>query len=131
MKEWLLERRLTLLIVGIAVPLLGALSFWRLVRRDWQFWLACYVVSFPAGVFITWVRQRGREYWDRLGTRKRMLLRSAVIAILWFLVVLEYHNSSDRFFLASFSTVVVVLLWSGYALFSWLMDTIAARIRGR
>src|SRR5262249_26338250 len=105
MKEWFLQRRLMLLMVGIGVPLLGALSFWSVIRQNWQFWLACYVVGFPAALFVTWVRQHGREYWDSLGTRKRMLLRCAVIAILWFLLVLENH---DRF-LATVITVGVVL----------------------
>lgn len=118
-------------MVGVAVPFLIALCFWSVVRQDWQFWLACYVVGFPAGVFAIWIRQIGREYWVRLESSTRMMLRTVAMVILWFLLALQNHDRSDRFFIATFITVAVALFWGGYALFSRVMDAFVARIRGR
>lgn len=131
MKTWLRERRLTLLLVGVGVPALSVLSFRSLNESEWPFWLACFVIGFPAGIFYIWARQRGRDVWERLERPQRILLRCVAIAVLWCLLVLLEHDRSDRLILASSMTALVVLFWGGYMLFSRTVDTVWSRIRRR
>ena len=78
MKEWLRDRRLTLWVVGIVVPLLTVLCFWSTIHPGWPFWLACYIVGLPAGIAVMWVRHRGDEFWSQL--EKRQLQRFRAMA---------------------------------------------------
>lgn len=74
MNGWLRERRFTLLVVGVAVPLIAAISFWSVIRPHWPFWLACYILGLPAGIVVTW----GVNAYSRFG-----LVSRSVIAYSW------------------------------------------------
>lgn len=131
MKEWLRERRLTLLLVGVAVPLMIAVSFWNVIRPDWPSWLACYLVGFPAAIAGIWVFQRGGIFWARLKTRQRVLLRCLAVAALWSLLVLSAQNRSHRFLEASATTAAALLLWGVYTVFCHVIDRVLSRVRRR
>jgi hypothetical protein len=129
MIQWLRERRFMLLFVGVAVPLMFAIGFWRVIRPDWPFWVACYVVGFPGGVLVAWGRQRLSGSWTRLRKPQRILLRCLAVAALWSWLVLLPDNRSDRFLDATAITTAVLLLWGGYAVFSRVIDRLWLRIR--
>jgi hypothetical protein len=131
MKEWLLERRFVILVVGVGVPLMFTVVFWSDVRPNWPFWLACYLVGLPAGIIVTWGRQRVREFWARLETRQRVLLRCLAVAAIWTITFLQSDDWSDRFFTATAVSVILVVLWGSYAVFSHLMDKVLSRARKR
>ena len=118
-----------LLFVGVAVPLMFAIGFWRVIRPDWPFWVACYVVGFPGGVLVAWGRQRLSGSWTRLRKPQRILLRCLAVAALWSWLVLLPDNRSDRFLDATAITTAVLLLWGGYAVFSRVIDRLWLRIR--
>jgi len=130
-KEWLRDRRFTLWLVGIAVPLMIGLCFWSTVRPDWPFWVACYIIGLPAGIAVVWVRFKGREFWARLEMRQRILLRCLFVLTIWSLVFLQSSNRSGRFLWATVITVVIVLFRAGYVLFSRLIYRIWPPIRTR
>lgn len=132
MKEWLRDRRFTLWLVGIAVPLLMLLCFWSTIRPDWPFWLACYIVGLPAGIAVIWVRQKGSEFWSQVGARQRVMLRCLAVATLWALLFLQSsERSSGRYLTSTAITVVLLLFWGSYVLFSRLIDKIWSRIHTR
>lgn len=131
MKEWLRDQRLTLLLVGVAVPLMGVLCFWSTIRPDWPFWIACYIIGFPAGVAVIWVRQSCGDLWIRLTTRQRVLLRWLAVFTLWSLLFLQSSERSKRFLTATAMSVVLLLFWGSYVVFSRLLDRIWSRIRRR
>ena len=131
MKEWLRDRRLTLWVVGIVVPLLTVLCFWSTIRPDWPCWLACDIVGLPAGAAVIWFRHRGGEFWSQLERRQRILLRCLAVVTLWSLLFLQSSDRSSRFLTATAVTVVLLLFWASYVLFSRLIDRIWSRIRTR
>jgi len=131
MKEWLRDRRLTLWIVGIVVPLLTVLCFWSTIRPDWPFWLACYIVGIPAGVAVIWVRHRGGEFWSQLEKRQRILLRCIAVLTLWSLLFLQSSDRPNRFLTATALTVILLLFWASYVLFSRVIHRVWSQIRTR
>ena len=131
MKEWLRDRRLTLWVVGIVVPLLTVLCFWSTIRPDWPFWLACYIFGLPAGIAVIWTRHRGRESWSQLERRRRILLRCFTVVTVWSLVFLQSSDRASRVFTATVLTIVLLLFWASYILFSLVIERIWSRIRAR
>ena len=131
MKEWLRDRRLTLWVVGIVVPLLTVLCFWSTIRPDWPFWLACYIVGLPAGIAVIWTRHKGREFWSQLERRQRIVLRCLAVVTLWSLLFLQSSDRSSRFLTATVLTAVLLLFWASYILFSLVINRIWSRIRTR
>jgi hypothetical protein len=127
LKAWLRERHRTLLAVGLLVPVLITLTFWSVIRSEWPFWLACYVVGFPAGVFVVWGRNRLSDVFSRLTKSQRMLLRCIALVALWCLLVLFEHDLSE----ANWITAAVALFWGGYVLFSRVVDSVWSHIRRR
>jgi len=131
MREWLRDRRFTLWLVSIAVPLMGVLCFWSTIRPGWPFWVACYIIGLPAGIAVMWVRYRGREFWARLEARQRILRRCLFVVTIWSLLFLQSSNRSDRFLWVTVITVVLLLFRASYVLFSRLIDRIWPPIRMR
>jgi hypothetical protein len=131
MNEWLRERRFTLLVVGVAVPLIAVMSFWSDIRPEWPLWLACYLVGFPAGIVAIWGRQHVGAFWSRLGTRQRVHIVCFAAVAVWLLLVFFPGNRSNRFFDASATTAVGLLFLGGYAGFSRMIDRIWFRIHKR
>jgi hypothetical protein len=131
MKEWLRDQRLTLLLVGVAVPLMGVLCFSSTIRPGWPFWIACYIIGLPAGVAVIWVRQSGADLWIRLTTLQRILLRCLAVFTLWSVLFLQLSERSNRFLTATAMSVVLLLFWGSYVVFSRLLDRIWSRIRRR
>lgn len=131
MKEWLRDRRSTLWVVCIVVPLLAVLCFWSTIRPDWPFWLACYIVGLPAGIAVIWVRHKGSGFWSQLEKRRRIMLRCLAVVTLWSLLFLQSSDRSSRFLTATAVTVVLLLFWASYVLFSRVIDRIWSRIRTR
>jgi hypothetical protein len=131
MIQWLRNRRLMLLAVGAAVPLMIAISFWNVIRTDWPFWLACYFVGLSASIFVIWGRQRVGESWSRLGMRQRVYLVCVAAAFVWLLLVLFPDNPSNRLFEATLAITVGLLFLSCYAVFSRVIDRIWLRIHKR
>lgn len=131
MIQWLRERRLMLLVVGAAVPLMSAVIFWSVIRPNWPLWLACYLVGLPASIVVIWGRQRVGEYWSRLGMRQRVYLCCVTAAVVWLLLVLFPDNPSNRLLDATAITIVGLIFLCCYVVFSRMTDRIWFRIRKR
>jgi hypothetical protein len=131
MRRWLWDRRYSLLIVGVVVPIavaaVAVLCFWSVIRPEWGFYLACYVVGFPAGILVVWGFQRGKEAWLHLGRRLRILLVCIAFGVLWCAIGLSEHDWSE----ACWMTAAVALFCGGYVLFSRTVDRVWFWIRGR
>lgn len=129
MRKWLWERRLTLALVGVGVPLLTFLSFWNAIQPEWPFWLLCYLVGFPAGIAVVYGRFRGAEFWSSLQTWHRALVRCLAVLALWSLVYLSNQNQPEVSLIATAATTALLLLWGLYALFGRTVDAIWLRLR--
>jgi hypothetical protein len=129
MREWLLKRRFTLIMVGVGIPILSVLWFWDTIRREWPFWLLCYMVVFPAAITIMWGNYSGSAFWSNLLVWQRMLTRCLAVSALWLLLYLGNRNQSDGAPIATVTTATVVLLWGLYLLFGRTVDAVWLRLR--
>jgi hypothetical protein len=118
----------------LVVVFVAAVSMHMERLRGWGFFVLCFVVGSIGGLGFVLVKRRVQTAWNGLHRKQQTLIVVAAIAVVLLTSFLWNYGTPDATFndfVTVGGTIVALLLWGLYRLFSRLLDAIWARFINR
>ena len=129
-----LRQRPWLIIIGLVVVFLAAVSMHMERMAGWGFLILCFLVGSVGGVLLIWTRNQAATRWSELSKlQKRIGIAMGVVLVVVVTFAANRHKPDEFANDAAmcFALIVAVSLWGLARLMSRVVDAVHGRLSKR